>query len=161
MTLREAAVLRPGDWVAYDGGEHQVIALAGTSVRLRSGDGGEQVVLGVHLMGSPGFAVIDGVPSPTVEPFGLLDSLPTTVLDAAREWERHVVEVETGLAPGSDPGAAPRPGYDPATTTLMQRDEAKGRSYRPAARGRSRRTPRSCTRSGVMTTAQSAARFSG
>ena len=121
MTLREAVVLRPGDWVVYDGGEHQVVALAGTSVRLRSGDGGEQVVLGVHLMGSPGFAVIDGVPSPTVEPFGLLDSLPTPVLDAAREWERHVVEVETGLAPGSEPGAAPRPGYDPATTTLMQR----------------------------------------
>jgi putative transposase len=76
-------------------------------------------------MGNPGFAVIDGVPSPTVEPFGLLDSRPTAVLDAAREWERHVVEVETGLAPGSDPGAAPRSGYDPATTTLMQRDEAK------------------------------------
>ena len=47
MTLREAAVLRPGDWVVYDGGEHQVVALAGTSVRLRSGDGGEQVVVPV------------------------------------------------------------------------------------------------------------------
>src|SRR6476661_7110724 len=134
MTLREAAVLRPGDWVVYDGGEHQVVALAGTSVRLRSGDGGEQVVLGVHLMGSPGFAVIDGVPSPTVEPFGLLDSLPTPVLDAAREWERHVVEVETGLAPGSEPGAAPRLGYDPATTTLMQRDEAKATELQVSVR---------------------------
>jgi putative transposase len=134
MTLREAAVLRAGDWVAYDGGEHQVVALAGTSVRLRSGDGGEQVVPGVHLMGSPGFAVIDGMPSPTVELFGLLDSLPTAVLDAAREWERHVVEVETGVAPGSEPGAAPRPGYDPATTTLMQRDAAKATELQVSVR---------------------------
>ena len=134
MKLSQAAVLRPGDWVAYDGGEHQVVALAGTSVRLRSGDGAEQVVLGVHLMGSPGFAVIDGVPSPTVEPFGLLDGLPTAVLDAAREWERHVVEVETGLTPGSEPGAAPRPGYDPGTTTLMQRDEAKARDLEVSVR---------------------------
>ena len=30
------AVLRPGDWVSFDGGEHQVLALAGTSVRLRA-----------------------------------------------------------------------------------------------------------------------------
>jgi hypothetical protein len=80
VKLSQAAVLRPGDWVAYDGGEHQVVALAGTSVRLRSGDGAEQVMLGGHLMGSPGFALIDGVPSPMVEPFGLLDSLPTAVL---------------------------------------------------------------------------------
>ena len=36
MTLTRAAVLRPGDLVRYDGGDHQVIALAGTSVRLRS-----------------------------------------------------------------------------------------------------------------------------
>jgi hypothetical protein len=125
MRLRETAVLRPGDWVAYDGGEHQVIGLAGTSVRLRSGDGAEQVVWGVHLMGSPGFAVIDAAPSPTVEAFGLLEGLPTAVLDAAREWERHVVEVDTGLAPGVEPGVTPRPGYDPATTTLIQRDQAK------------------------------------
>ena len=34
MTLSTVAVLRPGDWVLYDGSEHQVLALAGTSVRL-------------------------------------------------------------------------------------------------------------------------------
>ena len=51
MTLIRAAVLRPGDLVRYDGGDHQVIALAGTS---------ESVVLLAYLMASPGFAVIDG-----------------------------------------------------------------------------------------------------
>jgi len=30
------AVLRPEDQVIFGGGEHQVVALAGTSVRLRS-----------------------------------------------------------------------------------------------------------------------------
>ena len=35
MTLSTVGVLRPGDWVLYDGSEHQVLTLAGTSVRLR------------------------------------------------------------------------------------------------------------------------------
>lgn len=38
-------VLRPGDWVCFDGAEHQVVALAGTSARLRSSLGTESVVL--------------------------------------------------------------------------------------------------------------------
>ena len=69
-------MLRPGDWVRYDGGDHQVVALAGTSVRLRSDDGAESVVLAAYLMASPEFAVIDGAPAPSVEPFGLLEGLP-------------------------------------------------------------------------------------
>jgi hypothetical protein len=51
MTL-STAVLRPGDWVHYDGSEHQVLALAGTSVRLRTVDGAESVVLAGHLTAS-------------------------------------------------------------------------------------------------------------
>jgi hypothetical protein len=33
VTARRPPVLRPGEWVHYDGGEHQVVALSGTSVR--------------------------------------------------------------------------------------------------------------------------------
>ena len=55
-----AAVLRPGDLVRYDGADHQVIALAGTSVWLRSEHGAESVVLLAYQMASPEFAVIDG-----------------------------------------------------------------------------------------------------
>ena len=94
------AVLRPGDQVTFDGGEHQVLALAGTSVRLRAQDGAEQVVLASYLMAAPDFAVTGGEAPPGVEPFGLLDSLPGEVRAAARDWERHVLEVETGAAPG-------------------------------------------------------------
>jgi transposase InsO family protein len=121
----QVAVLRPGDWVRYDGDEHQVLALAGTSVRLRSTAGAESVVLASYLMASPEFTVIDGAPAPRVEPFGLLDGLPAEVIAEARTWERHLVEVETGLPPGAEPGTAPRPGYDPATTTVTQREQAK------------------------------------
>jgi putative transposase len=49
------SVLRPGDWVRFDGDDHQVVALAGVSVRLKSTAGTEMVVLAAHLMGSPGF----------------------------------------------------------------------------------------------------------
>jgi putative transposase len=83
------------------------------------------VVLGTYLMASAGFAVVNGAPAPEMEPFGLLDGLPEPVLAAARDWERHVVEVETGLPPEAPPGTAPRPGFDPATTTVAQRDQAK------------------------------------
>ncbi len=125
MTLTRAAVLRPGDWVRYDGADHQVVALAGTSVRLRSDVGAESVVLVAYLMASPEFAVIDGAPTPSVEPFGLMDGLPVKVLEQAREWERHIVEVETGLPPDALPGATPRAGFDPASTTIAERDQAK------------------------------------
>jgi hypothetical protein len=118
-------VLRLGDWVRFDGGEYQVVAVGGTSVRLRSAAGAEVVVLAGHLMASPGFALVDGAPLPRVEPFGLLDSLPEEVLAEAREWERHVVEVETGLPPDAGPGCTPRPGYDPARCSLAQRKQAK------------------------------------
>lgn len=93
MTLSTVAVLRPGDWVHCDGSEHQVLALAGTSVRLRTVDGADSVVLAGHLMASPGFAVVDSEPAPSVEPFALLDSLP-----GAREPSGTVVQPRIPVA---------------------------------------------------------------
>lgn len=127
-------VLRPGDRVFYDGGEHQVVALAGTSVRLRSPDGAETAVLASYLMASPGFEVTGGVPLPQVEPLGLLDGLPPEAVEQARVLEGHVTEVVTGLPPGAGPGAVRRPGYDPAATTLGQRDAAKAAELGVTAR---------------------------
>ena len=65
-----------------------------------------------------------------MESFGLLDSLPGEVLAAARAWERHVVEVETGLSPGADPGTAPRPEYDPASPDAWRSAPGQGRRAR-------------------------------
>jgi putative transposase len=127
-------VLRPGDWVTFDGDEHQVVAIAGVSVRLRSATGEEAVVLATHLMGSPGFGVIDGEPLPQLSPFGLLDSLADDVVDAAKRWERHIVEVATGLPPDAPDGALPCPEYDPATRTLSDRETAKAAELAAAGR---------------------------
>ncbi|MGO4649337.1 hypothetical protein AB4305_31010 [Nocardia sp. 2YAB30] len=120
-----SAVLRLGDWVSFDGDEFQVVALAGTSVRLRSATGEELVVLASHLLGSPGFEVVGGEPLPQISPFGMLDSLPADVLAAAKEWERHILEVTTGLPVDAAQGTVPRAQYDPATRTQAQRDDAK------------------------------------
>ncbi|GAA1309225.1 Mu transposase C-terminal domain-containing protein [Saccharothrix xinjiangensis] len=128
MTGLARPVLRVGDTVAFDGGEHLVVGLAGTSVRLREESGAEQVVLAGHLMAAADFAVLDAAgqpaPTPAVEPFGLLEALPAEVVEAARCWRAHVVEVETSLPPGAE-GAAPRPGYDPAATSLTDRQRVK------------------------------------
>lgn len=143
MASPRSAVLRPGDWVSFDGADHQVVGLAGVSVRLRSTSGAEMVLLVSYLLASPTFAVIDGgAGMPTVEPFGLLDGLPEQVLEAAREWQRHIHEVETGLRPDAPPGTTQRPEYDPATTTVRQREAAKagelGVGARTVARMRAR-----------------------
>ncbi|WP_063047729.1 Mu transposase C-terminal domain-containing protein [Nocardia pseudovaccinii] len=118
-------VLRVGDRVVFDGDEHVVVGLSGTSVRLRADSGAEQVVLAAHLMAAMDFTVLDAASLPAVEPFGLLDMLPADVVAAAQRWREHVVEVDTGLPPNPVPGARPREGYDPAVTSLAQRQRAK------------------------------------
>lgn len=125
MTLAPPAVVRPGDRVRFDGTDYLVVALAGTAVRLRADDGAEAVVLASYLMASPEFAVLGCDPLPSIDSFGLLDGLPVKVLEDAREWERHLVEVQTGLPPQSPEGAVPRPEYDPAMTTVSERERAK------------------------------------
>ncbi|WP_158588133.1 hypothetical protein [Actinomadura logoneensis] len=69
--------------------------------------------------------MVDGEPLPEVTPLGLLEGLPPEVLEEARTWERHIVEVLTGLPPGAEPGTAGRPEYDPVQHSLRARDRAK------------------------------------
>jgi transposase InsO family protein len=125
VTASGFAVLRPGDRIRYDGADHQVVALAGSSVRLRSDAGADSIVLVSHLMVCPEFEVFGAEPLPVVEPFGLFDGLPAKVVEDARAWEGHVIEVETGLLPDAAPDTDPRQGFDPDTTTLAEREKAK------------------------------------
>ncbi|MBO0881789.1 MAG: transposase [Mycobacterium sp.] len=117
-------VLRVGDRVVFDSDEHQVVGLSGTSVRLRADSGIEQVMLAGHLMAAVDFTVVDGAALPAVEPHGLLQALPADALAAAQRWRERVVEVATGLRPDEPPGVRPRDGYDPAVTTLADRQRA-------------------------------------
>ncbi|MEU4743615.1 hypothetical protein AB0G02_24560 [Actinosynnema sp. NPDC023658] len=99
--------------------------MAGTPGRLRADSGGTQVVLAGHLLGAADLAVLDADAPAAVEPFGLLATLPSEAVADVTRWREHLVEVETGLPPNPAPGAPPRPDYDPAVTTLVERQRAK------------------------------------
>lgn len=120
-----AGVLRPGDVVVFDGAEHTVVALAGTAVRLVDDDGATCVVTLAHLQSSPGFAVRSAQQPVGLTRLGLLEAVPAPVLERARWWERHIVEVETGRPPDAEADSAPAPDYDPARHTLAEREAAK------------------------------------
>ncbi|WP_378741224.1 hypothetical protein [Nocardia brasiliensis] len=111
------SVIRIGDRVLFDEAEHEVAAISGTTVRLVSAAGGATVVSLVHLVASQGFRLLSDRQI-QVRAGGLvgqsLDDLPPAEAQLARFWEQHLIELETGLRPGCDESAAPRPEYDPA-----------------------------------------------
>ena len=55
----------------------------------------------------------------------MLDGLPAEAVQEARWWQRHIVEVLTGVRPDAEEGTVPRPEYDPAVVTLTRREQAK------------------------------------
>ena len=118
-------VLRIGDRVVFSGAGYSVVALSGSMVRLVAESGETAVVPMAYLAGAPDFAVVGAGPRARLAPTGLLEALPEKAAAAARGWERHLAEVETGLPPGAEPGTAPRPEFDPAARTLTERAQAK------------------------------------
>jgi transposase InsO family protein len=119
-------MLRVGDRVRFDGAEHQVVALDGVRARL-AGEAGGQVVLLTHLVAAEDFALIEQ-PGETARPgllADLLEDVPAELVEQARWWERHVLEVESGLVPGAPIGTSPRRQYDPAFTGVRERERAK------------------------------------
>jgi hypothetical protein len=117
--------VRIGDRVVFSGAEYSVVALSGSLVRLLADSGDAVVVAMAYLAGASDFAVVGAGPRTRLVPSGLLDALPAKVAEAARELERHLTEVETGLPKDAAPGTAPRPEYDPAARTLTERQQAK------------------------------------
>ena len=118
-------IVRVGDRVVFSGADYSVVALSGSLVRLVADSGETAVVAMAHLAGAPDFAVVGAGPRARVAPTGLLEALPGKVAAAAREWERHLAEVETRLPPGAEPGTAPKPEFDPVARTLTERAQAK------------------------------------
>ena len=140
-----AGVLGIGDRVVFDGSEHQVVALAGTSVRLLSDAGQATVVALPFLLAAADFAIVHAGGAaplrPLMAPHGLLDALPGHVLAAARDWERHLIELQTGVPPDAPPGTPPRPEYDLARP-LAERERAKAAELTAAGVPASARTVR-------------------
>jgi hypothetical protein len=94
-------VLRPGDQVVFEETVWTVTAV-GSTVRLTDGAGRSQAILLAVLLSAPGFELLGQAESDQpvrLDPVGLLDALPDSVVARAREWEGHLLEVETGLRP--------------------------------------------------------------
>src|SRR5450759_905754 len=113
-----------------------------TSVRLLSASGAASVALASFPARRPRLRPGQGHhDTERVEPFGLLEGLPGEAVAQARAWERHLVEVVTGLPPGAPQDAKPRPKYDVAVP-LNERDRAKAEELTAAGQPVSERTVR-------------------
>jgi transposase InsO family protein len=116
----------------WQGCRYTVIALSGTTVHLAPGPG-EQAAPAVVLLpalaaaadfevlGRAGAAASRG-PMPN---WSRMEGISEQSAQDAYAWERHVVEVDTGLPLDPLEGARPRPGYDPACFTLIERYRTK------------------------------------
>jgi transposase InsO family protein len=125
-------LLSLGDRVHYDGREHTVAALHGTSVRLVDDAQAASVVLLGHLLASEGFAVLSTGPArPPLPEEGVLDGLPEEVAERALWWQRHLTELMTGR-PDATPGTTVRREYDPEVHSVRQRELAKLAELREA-----------------------------
>ena len=117
-------VLRPGDTLRLGGQAHTVAGCDSATVRLADVTGAVIEVPTAGLLADPGLELVTTSRVP-LAPQPALERLPAETVETARWWERHLVEVITGLPPDSPPGTRPRPDYDPARRSLRQRELAK------------------------------------
>ncbi|MFE0726889.1 Mu transposase C-terminal domain-containing protein [Streptomyces antibioticus] len=118
-------LLSLGDRVRYDGREHTVAALHGTSVRLVDDAQAAGVVLLGHLLASEGFTVLSTALSrPPLPEAGVLEGLPEEAAQRAEWWRRHLTELLTGRPDGDADGSV-RAEYDPTVHSLRQRELTK------------------------------------
>jgi putative transposase len=105
---------------------HTIQAVPATVVRLVNVVGTVSAVPLAEVLASPGFALLSSTRAPApLPPSGLLDGIPEAEAEQARWWERHIVEVITGLPPEHAPRAAPKAEYDTGRFSLRQREIAK------------------------------------
>lgn len=133
-------VVRIGDRVRFDAGEYVVVGLDGLTVRLaRAGDrqagagSGACVMLLTHLLAASDFQVLSAaVPLGRAGPLTLPQDVPPAAAERAAWWERHLVEMLTGLPPEAAPGTPPRAEYDPAAVSLLVRETTKANELKTA-----------------------------
>ena len=120
MTVSRPPSLRVGDEVEVGGAVHTVTGMSGSGARLANVAGAETSMTLAELLSAPGFRMVSRPPA-ALPPQGLMDTLSAEAAEQGRWWERHIVEVITGVPPEAATGTRPRPGYDPETRTLRQR----------------------------------------
>ncbi|MFH8691363.1 Mu transposase C-terminal domain-containing protein [Streptomyces anulatus] len=142
MTARRNArpSVKVGAQVRFRGVKWQVVALSGQTIHLVGPDGGGEAVLAGYLFADPGFSVI-GADVPQAAPqWGLFETAPAAAREKALAWQRHVREVECGLADGPNSAGAVREQYDPERHTLAEREQAKAEELTALGFGRVSRT---------------------
>ena len=131
MTVSRPPVLRVGDEVEVGGAVHTVTGLSGSGARLADVTGSETSMTLAELLSAPGFRMVARPPA-ALPPQGLMDALPEEAADQARWWERHIIEVITGVPPDAVAGTRPRPEYDPETRTPAPAGAGQGGRAAPA-----------------------------
>jgi putative transposase len=129
VSVSRPPLLAAGDQVRFRGQVRTVTSVTAGSVCLA---GLEPAVVLAELVTDPGFAVVTAGSRAPLPPEGLLDGLPAGVTDQARWLECHLAEVVSGLPAEAGPDAVPRPEYDPAVTTLRQREITKAAELQAA-----------------------------
>ncbi|MCW2901654.1 MAG: integrase [Streptosporangiaceae bacterium] len=117
--------LRLGDRVRFQEHTDTVVGLTGMRVRLADAHGTGMLVDQVHLQAAEDFAVLGTGDRTALGSAALLERLPGPVAERALWWQRHLVELLTGLPPDALAGARVKPEYDPACHSLAQRERAK------------------------------------
>jgi transposase InsO family protein len=119
-------VLRAGDRVRFDGMVRTVVGVSGTLVLVADESADSVAIRLADLQAKADFELVGrGSGAAVLTSAGVLQRLPQEVVDEALWWERHLQEVIHGLAPDAPAGLHPRLGYDPAVTSLTQREQAK------------------------------------
>ncbi len=105
--------------------------MIGFDVRIRDVAGVVSTVPTGQILADASFELLTSRHAP-LPPSGRLADLPAEVAEQVRWWERHVLELITGRPPDAAPTAAGTKDYDPATTTMREREQAKVRELAAA-----------------------------
>jgi hypothetical protein len=112
--------------VRFDGTVRTVVGVSGTVVLVANERGDTMGIRVVELQARPDFELVGvGSRALVLSSTALSRQLPSEAVDEALWWERHLLEVIHGLPPDASAGARPRAEFDPAVTSLTQREQAK------------------------------------
>lgn len=123
MRTRGPQQLLLGNLVRFNDRVWTVVAFNDGRVHLTDALGDSVCMQADQLVSMPGFEIAESERCHDGE-VGDLD-VPSAALERARWWERHVLEVITGLPSESHPGAVPEQCYAPRLRSLAERESAK------------------------------------
>jgi hypothetical protein len=118
-------LIRAGDRVVVDDRPQVVLGASGVLIRFADDDGAVEEAPIAELVGSGRLRLPPrGTGGHSGAQIGLT-GLPPEVVEQARWWEAHIIEVVDGTRPDAPAGTPPRSAYDVEHTSLRGREQAK------------------------------------